>query len=166
MFRSCFPYPRNPPELLKAFKTWTEGVHIWVIQEQLTIMLLFSQAFMGSFRCSLVREKRILAEFSVFCTFLIPFKLFLRLSKVLNELDCCVAQRRKEAFTVWSVHLGDPVRQTFSSFFSLVFRTSVLVIGKSDKSLLQKNLRLSGFGAVNDFTLITELTYVVYIWWK
>lgn len=54
LFRSCFSYPRNPPELLKAFDTWMEGVHIWVSQEQLTIMLLFSQAFMGSFRCSLV----------------------------------------------------------------------------------------------------------------
>lgn len=55
MFRSCFPYPRNPPELLKAFEPGMEGVHFWVSQEQLTVMLLPSQAFMGSFRCSLVR---------------------------------------------------------------------------------------------------------------
>lgn len=55
MLRSCFPYPRNPPELLKAFETWMQGVHIWVSQEQLTIMLLFSQADMGWFHSSWVQ---------------------------------------------------------------------------------------------------------------
>lgn len=98
MFRSCFPYPPNPPELLNAFEMWMQGVHVWASQQQLTVMLLFSQAHMGWLvgfgewvSYHLVGEKSVLAKCSfllwncfLFLCFSLPVHqgFFLRLSKV------------------------------------------------------------------------------------